>query len=921
MAQVTSNKALRGLDLNSNPLVGNPSIDFGGAAKSAAQIAENCVLSRQRMISNRRGFDYFTQGTSALVDSMFEYQSQVIEHQADNTMWYGSATSGSRTQYTGTFVPPSPYRTDFAVGRGNLYFTSTMGVQKVDQYTHTPMQSGITKGLDVRVTTTGTGNGFMSPFSKAAYHVTWVRTDANNQLIQSDVSTRPIVTNATQQSVGITSAAGTATATTPLAHGFSTGDQILIAGADQPQYNGTFAIVSTGSTTFTYAVSGSPASPATSATNILTAGKAMNVLVSFTVPWDVQSGDFYQIWRTVTNPASTADPGDTCYLVSKTLNVTAAGGTITFTDTTPDSILSGSLPLYTNATQQGALQGNSRPPMCSSICTYKDYTLYANSAVDHQLVLNCLAVINFIAGTSQLLLTNGTVTRTYTMNTVENVATQTIQLFTGGSSNASNIEQTIRSTCHVINGDSSGLWYAEYTSGPNDNPGIFRIWARNPLSGAFWVLAGDATAGAQFSPVLPTSGASVISSNDYRGNRLFYSKFQAPDAVPILNTIDVGRLDQPILRVLAVRDACYIIKADGIFYLSGLVAPFSLIELDTTCHCIAPATAVALNNQVYLYSNQGVVKISTSGVTVVSFDIEPVMQGALLTYPNLAAVAFGVAHESDRHYLLWLPTTTGDTYGTQCYVFHTFIQEWTSYTKPAASGVVLNSNFSLYISSGLENAVLKQRRSNDFTDYSDETQNITIISQTGFVVTLTWTATLFPPTAGVSLHQAGAFAKVVTATLVTGTTWQLTIDRTSVYTAGAATARMPIYAHLQLAPNALGGEAGVSKSIYSVTFLLATDTVSQAVIEVATNEATLFQQFPITRAISGGWGSFSWGNIGWGGSPNTARSVPWQVALPIPDTTGEFITAGWIHNVSQEQFSIAQVAYDYDQLVDYSVTQ
>jgi hypothetical protein len=31
-----------------------------------------------------------------------------------------------------------------------------------------------------------------------------------------------------------------------------------------------------------------------------------------------------------------------------------------------------------------------------------------------------------------------------------------------------------------------------------------------------------------------------------RANRLSYSKFQQPDAVPVLNTIDVGRLDQPI---------------------------------------------------------------------------------------------------------------------------------------------------------------------------------------------------------------------------------------------------------------------------------------------------------------------------------------------------------------------------------------
>ena len=68
----------------------------------------------------------------------------------------------------------------------------------------------------------------------------------------------------------------------------------------------------------------------------------------------------------------------------------------------------------------------------------------------------------------------------------------------------------------------------------------------------------------------------MASSNDARPNRLFYSKVSEPDHVPTLNYIDVGRLDQPILRVLPVRDACYVVKTDGVWYLSGIVAPFPL---------------------------------------------------------------------------------------------------------------------------------------------------------------------------------------------------------------------------------------------------------------------------------------------------------------------------------------------------------
>ncbi len=61
----------------------------------------------------------------------------------------------------------------------------------------------------------------------------------------------------------ITRSGTTATVTTATAHGFSTGDVALIAGAAETEYNGEFVVTVTGGTSFTYDVSGSPATPAT----------------------------------------------------------------------------------------------------------------------------------------------------------------------------------------------------------------------------------------------------------------------------------------------------------------------------------------------------------------------------------------------------------------------------------------------------------------------------------------------------------------------------------------------------------------------------------------------------------------------------------------------------------------------------------
>lgn len=63
--------------------------------------------------------------------------------------------------------------------------------------------------------------------------------------------------------LSITSSGTTATATSASAHGFKTGDTVVISGAAQPDYNGSFTITVTSSTVFTYTMAHSTSTPAT----------------------------------------------------------------------------------------------------------------------------------------------------------------------------------------------------------------------------------------------------------------------------------------------------------------------------------------------------------------------------------------------------------------------------------------------------------------------------------------------------------------------------------------------------------------------------------------------------------------------------------------------------------------------------------
>ena len=66
----------------------------------------------------------------------------------------------------------------------------------------------------------------------------------------------------------LTFANGIATATISSGHAYQPFQVVEIAGATQPEYNGQFRVLTTTATTFTYAVTGTPASPATTTTNI-----------------------------------------------------------------------------------------------------------------------------------------------------------------------------------------------------------------------------------------------------------------------------------------------------------------------------------------------------------------------------------------------------------------------------------------------------------------------------------------------------------------------------------------------------------------------------------------------------------------------------------------------------------------------------
>jgi hypothetical protein len=261
----------------------------------------------------------------------------------------------------------------------------------------------------------------------------------------------------------------------------------------------------------------------------------------------------------------------------------------------------------------------------------------------------------------------------------------------------------------------------------NDNPG----GTPTEYSGAYTVATTPAantftlTESPSINQPGPLSGfvykTTAASDNNEVPNRLMYSKTNQPEAVPSSNYVDVGSKDKQILRILALRDNLFCLKEDGIFLVSGAAAPnFSVRLLDNSAILTAPDSAVVLNNLIYCLTTQGIVSISDSGVSIVSRPIEDLIKKVTTFRYNFKTASFGVGYESDRAYLIWLPTQIPETLASQCYRYSTITNTWTRWTISANCGIV---NFlgddRMYLGGSPRNYILQERKNDERQDYAD----------------------------------------------------------------------------------------------------------------------------------------------------------------------------------------------------------
>lgn len=220
--------------------------------------------------------------------------------------------------------------------------------------------------------------------------------------------------------------------------------------------------------------------------------------------------------------------------------------------------------------------------------------------------------------------------------------------------------------------------------------------------------------------------AAVASDNEVSPNRVYYSKLQQPDAVPIVNFFDVGRKDKVIQRILALRDSLFIFKEDGIFRLGGESPQnFSVALFDPTNILLAPDSASILSNEINALTNRGVVVVSDTGIQTISKPIENLLNKVILN-TNFKRQSFAISSENDRSYHLFITDKMTDTVATQCFRYNNDTTSWSKWDVSKTCGVLNTFDDKIYLGAADVNRIEKERKSLNRTDHADREFTIQI---------------------------------------------------------------------------------------------------------------------------------------------------------------------------------------------------
>jgi hypothetical protein len=254
-----------------------------------------------------------------------------------------------------------------------------------------------------------------------------------------------------------------------------------------------------------------------------------------------------------------------------------------------------------------------------------------------------------------------------------------------------------------------------YTNSAPVLHGIYQVEYNDATS---FYIAQTTTANGTTGGYTPISD-SVVSENEVKPNRVYYSKYQQPESVPMVNYFDVGAEGKQIIRIFPLRDSLFVFKEDGLYRISGESIPFSLTLFDSSLTLFAPDSLAVLDNLIYCWTDRGIQAVSESGVQIVSRAIDNIiLKLSSSNYTNFKSVTWAVGYKSDNSVTMWTLIDKGDTHARIGYRFNTLTGSWTTINKETTCGIINEIDDKMYLGCGDISYIEKERKNFDRTDYA-----------------------------------------------------------------------------------------------------------------------------------------------------------------------------------------------------------
>jgi hypothetical protein len=400
---------------------------------------------------------------------------------------------------------------------------------------------------------------------------------------------------------------------------------------------------------------------------------------------------------------------------------------------------------------------------------------------------------------------------------------------------AENIRDTMQALCLVVS-----LTGPDFTmraeAGPADIPG-FAVLEFSDLSDDLVVTVSRSSAWS----------IQNLKERERIKNELRWSLNQQPDMTPVVDYARIGDQDSAVLCKKATRSAMFVFKEDGLYIVRGTTSPWVSELLDPSVILTAIETAVVLDNQIYCLTTRGVMRVSETGVTLLSRPIESALEN--LDPDDVAEHAFAVGYEEDHCYMLWIPRSAQPSQAEECYVYDVYTDAWTYRDDEAAHAVVHNRK--LYQARDTE---IREERKLFATpgdqDYElAEDEYAITISVGGTLVTSITLADATEVIVGDAVVQ-GASVAIVTAKVGN----VLTLDRAQTWTAAAATSYRCFECAVQWSPK-VGTEPSTQNRFKEFSLLFRNIYFAAATVGMRSAHDPSWTEIPLLGS-----------NYGWDGS-------------------------------------------------------